>query len=72
MTRTEGISPQVARTATSDTITTSMAEKTENAFSASNNSVCSNGESGENKHSNGDSSIEGKVSSKESIHYGYR
>ena len=72
MTRTEGISSQVAETATSDAMTTSMAEKTGNAFSASNNSVCSNGESRENKHSNGDSSTEGRVSLKEPIHYGYR
>ena len=60
MTRTGGISPQAAGTATS------VAEKTGNTFLAGNNSVHS-----DVGHSNSNSSTEGRVFSKEPIHYGY-
>ena len=66
MTRTGRISPQAVGTATSDAMTTSVAEKTGNTFLAGNNSVHS-----DVGHSNSNSSTEGRVFSKEPIHYGY-
>ena len=52
-------------------MTTSVTKKIGNAFTVGNNRACSDRESGENKCSDGDFSTEGRVSSKESICYGY-
>jgi len=51
-------------------MTTSVAKKTENTSTASNNRVCSNRGSGEDRGSNSASLTEGRVCSKEPICHG--
>jgi len=69
ITRTWRISPQTAEATTSDTMTTSVVEEVGNASSVGNNRTCSNGESREDRGSNGTSSTEGKVCSKKPIYH---
>jgi len=60
MMRTGGSSLQAVGTVTSDVMTTSVAEKTGNTFSAGNNRACSDRESRENGCSDGTPSTEGR------------
>jgi len=64
MMRAGGISPQTAGREIS------VAEKVGNVSSTGNNRACSDGESGENRGSNGASSTESRVCSKEPICHG--
>ena len=50
--RIEGISLQIAGTATSNTMTTSVAEEAGNASSVGDNRACSDGGSRKDRHSN--------------------
>ena len=63
MMRAEGISLQTAGRETS------VAEETENATSTGDNRACSDGESREDRGSNGASLTEGRVCSKEPIYH---
>ena len=71
-TRIGGINLQVARTATSDAMTTSVAEEVGNASSVGDNRTRSNGESGKDKCSNDMLSTEGRGCSKKPLYYGHR
>ena len=64
MMRTEEISPQAAGTATSNTMTTSMAKKAENTSSAGDNRAYSDKRSREDRGSNSMSSTENRGCSK--------
>ena len=65
--RTREISLQAAGAATSNAITTTMAEEIENAFSAGDNRADSNGRSRKDKGSNGVPSTEDRGCSKKPL-----
>jgi len=72
MIRIKKISSQIAGTAISDVMTTSMAEEAENASSADDNRACSNRGSREDKDSNGVPLTEDRGCSKKPLCNGSR
>ena len=75
MTRTGGISPQIAGTATSNTTTTSVAKEAGNATLVGDNRTHSNRESRKNKHSSSKklrAETRDRVAEKGPLCYGYR
>ena len=68
--RIEGISLQIAGTATSNTMTTSVAEEAGNASSVGDNRACSDGGSGKDRYSDDMLLAESREYTKKPLHYG--